>query len=93
MARLTALAPSAVLLLVAGASARDIPSNVQDLYNSITAQGKCNDIAATGFYSNEGDSGGNFDSPLPPPSFPLVSFFLTVIFITLPCFLKKKSTK
>lgn len=45
-------------LLLAAASARDVPSNVRDFYNSVVGQGKCNNILADGFYSIDGDSGG-----------------------------------
>lgn len=46
---LTALAASPVL-------ARQIPANVQSLYNSIRAQGSCKNILKGGFYSQEGDA-------------------------------------
>lgn len=45
----TALAASPAL-------ARQIPANVQSLYNSIRAQGSCKNILKGGFYSQEGDS-------------------------------------
>ncbi|KAL7934681.1 glycoside hydrolase family 75 protein [Trichoderma chlorosporum] len=49
----------ALLLAALAASpalARQIPSNVQSLYNSIRAQGQCNNVLKGGFYSQEGDS-------------------------------------
>jgi hypothetical protein len=55
-------APLAVPFLAAMASAIAIPANVQDFYNSIVAQGKCNDPIASGFYSIEGDAGSEFPS-------------------------------
>lgn len=45
-------------LLVAQAVARDVPANVQSLFDSITSQGSCSNELATGFYSREGDSKG-----------------------------------
>ncbi|PNP45152.1 hypothetical protein TGAMA5MH_03203 [Trichoderma gamsii] len=45
----TALAASPAL-------ARQVPANVQSLYNSIRAQGSCKNILKGGFYSQEGDS-------------------------------------
>jgi hypothetical protein len=55
---LTALVASPVL-------ARQIPANVQSLYNSIRAQGQCKNILKGGFYSQEGDSKSK---PLENPS-------------------------
>ncbi|KAH0524326.1 hypothetical protein TsFJ059_006854 [Trichoderma semiorbis] len=49
----------ALLLAALAASpalARQIPANVQSLYNSIRAQGTCKNILKGGFYSQEGDS-------------------------------------
>ncbi|OTA00985.1 GH75 protein [Trichoderma parareesei] len=49
----------ALLLAALAASpalARQIPSNVQSLYNSIRAQGQCKNILKGGFFSQEGDS-------------------------------------
>ena len=50
----------ATVLLGLGASARDVPQNVRDFYNTITGQGKCNNALATGFYSQDNDAGGKF---------------------------------
>lgn len=47
----------AVSLLVALASARDVPTNVRDFYNSIVSQGQCNNVLADGFYSSDNDGG------------------------------------
>ncbi|KAM5354297.1 hypothetical protein ACJ41O_000947 [Fusarium nematophilum] len=43
--------------LVALASAREVPSNVKAFYDSITKQGSCKKVLASGFYSSDGDSG------------------------------------
>lgn len=52
-------------LLFTLSAAVSIPSKVQNLYDSIVAQGECNDKAATGFYALS-DSPGS-EQP-PPPS-------------------------
>ncbi|KAG5971278.1 hypothetical protein E4U55_001287 [Claviceps digitariae] len=41
-------------------AARDVPSNVRALYDGIRAQGKCRNVLAGGFHSEENDR-GNFD--------------------------------
>ena len=38
-------------VLAAGVDALSIPGNIQNLYNSIKAQGQCNNKLASGFYS------------------------------------------
>ncbi|KAK5988223.1 Endo-chitosanase [Cladobotryum mycophilum] len=43
-------------LLAAPALARDVPSNVRSLYNSIRGQGSCKNELKGGFYSQEKDS-------------------------------------
>ncbi|KAI1172702.1 chitosanase [Nemania sp. FL0916] len=49
-----------VLSALVGASlAKDIPQNVQDLYNSIKSQKKCSDVLQGGFYALE-DGKGDF---------------------------------
>ncbi|KAJ9161003.1 Endo-chitosanase [Coniochaeta hoffmannii] len=44
----------ALVALAAQIQARDVPSNIQSLYNSIKSQGTCNNKLATGFYSTDG---------------------------------------
>lgn len=43
--------------LVAGAVARDVPSNVKGFYDAIVAQKQCKSVLATGFHSIDGDAG------------------------------------
>lgn len=43
--------------LASAAAAKSVPANLQNLYNSITAQGSCNDQLASGFYSEDNDGG------------------------------------
>lgn len=45
-------------LIIASTQAVSIPSNVEDFYNNIVAQGSCNDKLQTGFYSTDEGSGG-----------------------------------
>lgn len=45
-------------LLAAPALARDVPSNVRALYDSIRSSGSCSNVLQGGFYSQEGDSKG-----------------------------------
>lgn len=45
-------------LLAAPVLARDVPSNIRSLYNSIRAKGSCSNILKGGFYSQEKDSKG-----------------------------------
>lgn len=62
---------SALLLsLAAAATARDIPTNVRDFYNSVRGQGQCNNKLKSGFHSIEGDDGCT--TSLPSPSLPSV---------------------
>jgi len=56
----------ALVALAAQIQARDVPSNIQSLYNSIKSQGTCNNKLATGFYSTDG--GPNSNLPLSPSS-------------------------
>ncbi|GJN81804.1 glycoside hydrolase family 75 [Purpureocillium lilacinum] len=44
------------LLMASTTTARDVPQNVRDLYNSIRSQGSCKNQLKGGFYSQEGDS-------------------------------------
>lgn len=46
-------------LLASNALARDIPSNVKALYDSIRGSGSCSNVLQGGFYSQEGDSKGS----------------------------------
>ncbi|PNP44113.1 hypothetical protein TGAMA5MH_04398 [Trichoderma gamsii] len=43
--------------LASAAAAKSVPANLQNLYNSIIAQGSCNDQLASGFYSEDNDGG------------------------------------
>lgn len=45
-------------LLTTGGLARDVPSNIKALYNSIRAQGSCSNVLKGGFYSQENDTKG-----------------------------------
>ncbi|KAL6412146.1 glycoside hydrolase family 75 [Ilyonectria robusta] len=54
----TPLVAASVLLGLA--SARSVPTNVKSFYDAVVAQGKCNNVLAGGFYSEDGDS-GDFD--------------------------------
>jgi len=49
---------SILLSLAAAASARDIPSNVRDFYDSVRNQGQCYNKLKSGFHSIQGDNGG-----------------------------------
>lgn len=53
--------------LFAVSAAISIPSNVQDFYDSIVAQGECQDKAATGFYALS-DGADSKSNPIPPHS-------------------------
>lgn len=49
---------SALLLCLAGlATARDVPSNVRDFYNSVRGKGQCGNKLKSGFHSIDGDDG------------------------------------
>lgn len=52
----TPLVAASVLLGLA--SARSVPTNVKNFYDAVVAQGKCSNVLADGFYSEDGDSGG-----------------------------------
>ena len=45
-------------LAVTGSLARDVPDNLKALYKQASAQGQCNDVLATGFYSWPSSSDG-----------------------------------
>jgi hypothetical protein len=49
---------SILLSLAAAASARDIPSNVRDFYDSVRNQVQCYNKLKSGFHSIQGDNGG-----------------------------------
>lgn len=46
--------------LASAAVAKSVPSNLQNLLNSITSQGSCHDQLASGFYSEDNDGGSKF---------------------------------
>lgn len=48
----------AASVLVGLAAARSVPANVQSFYDAVVAQSKCSNVLASGFYSSDGDSGG-----------------------------------
>lgn len=54
-------------LLTTNGIARDVPSNIQALYNSIRAQGSCANVLKGGFYSQENDTKGTI-AKYPTPS-------------------------
>lgn len=45
-------------LLAVPAVARDVPSNVRSLYDSIRSSGSCSNVLKGGFYSQEDDTKG-----------------------------------
>lgn len=50
--------PLFMSLAVTGSLARDVPDNLKALYKQASAQGQCNDVLATGFYSWPSSSDG-----------------------------------
>lgn len=66
---MASLRSTLLLSLAAAATARDIPSNVRDFYNSVRGQGQCSNKLKSGFHSIEGDDGCTFFSL---PSLPSV---------------------
>lgn len=57
----------------ASVTARDIPSNVQNFYNSLKTKGNCSNKLATGFYARD-------DGPNSKPQEPLLPYLLFPLF-------------
>lgn len=49
---------ASLALLTSGALALEIPSNVQEFYNSLKSKGECSNKLATGFYNSKFEDGG-----------------------------------
>lgn len=64
--RFTAAASTVVLAAAGLASARDVPQNVRDFYNTVVGRGQCDNVLASGFHSVYGGGGGKH--PLFPVS-------------------------
>lgn len=54
---MASLRSTLLLSLAALATARDVPSNVRDFYNSVKGKGQCSNKLKSGFHSIEGDNG------------------------------------
>lgn len=46
-----------LLSLAALATARDVPSNIRNFYNSVKSKGECSNKLKSGFHSIDGDNG------------------------------------
>ncbi|KAM3520156.1 hypothetical protein NHJ13051_007030 [Beauveria bassiana] len=54
---MASLRSTLLLSLAALATARDVPSNVRDFYNSLKSKGQCSNKLKSGFHSIDGDNG------------------------------------
>lgn len=53
-----AISAAVATLLAGNVLARDVPSNVKALYDSIRSSGSCSNVLQGGFFSQEDDSKG-----------------------------------
>lgn len=72
------------LLFLGQSQARNIPANVQELYDSVVAQGSCKKPLQTGFYdmprSNDNSELYTLPPPLSPSTLPLRAFLVSSIY-------------